>query len=84
MFSSSLPPVVCKRAHECLIYVTCVCLREVVSNTYCIVFCFVFLRLVSCYHKLPVSLDCPFLITLSVFSNVYFNIARRHISTMRE
>ena len=34
------------------------------------VFCFFFLlRLV--YSMLPVSLDCPFLITLSVFSNVY-------------
>ena len=29
-------------------------------------FCFVFLRLV-----LPVSLDCPFLIVPSLFSNVY-------------
>jgi hypothetical protein len=32
-------------------------------------FCFVFLPLV--YPMLPVSLDCPFLIALSVFSNVY-------------
>jgi len=32
-------------------------------------FCFVFLRLV--YHMLPVSLDCPFCIALSVFSNVF-------------
>ncbi len=31
--------------------------------------CCVFLRLV--YSMLPVSLDCPFLITPSVFSNVY-------------
>jgi hypothetical protein len=30
---------------------------------------FVFLRLV--YHMMPVSLDCPFLIAPSVFSNVY-------------
>jgi len=30
---------------------------------------FVFLRLV--YPSLPVSLDCPFLIALSVYSNVY-------------
>jgi hypothetical protein len=34
--------------------------------------CFVFLRLV--YPMLPVSLDCPFLIAPSVFSNVYFQI----------
>jgi hypothetical protein len=33
-------------------------------------FCFVFLHLV--YPVLPVSLDCPFLIATSVFSNVYF------------
>ena len=32
-------------------------------------FCFVFLPLV--YPMLPVSLDCPFLTALSVFSNVY-------------
>ena len=40
------------------------------SNIYCVVlcFCFVFLRLV--YPLLPVSLDCPFLIAPSVFSNV--------------
>ena len=33
------------------------------------IFCFVFLCLV--YPMLPVSLDCPFLIASSVFSNVY-------------
>jgi hypothetical protein len=31
--------------------------------------CFDFLRLV--YPMLPISLDCPFLIVPSVFSNVY-------------
>jgi len=42
-----------------------------VSNTYFVVFlCFVCLRPV--YPVLPVSLDCPFLIAPSVFSNVYF------------
>jgi hypothetical protein len=53
-------------------YVICVCLRIVVSNTYCVVlsFCFVFLRLA--YSLLPVSLNCPCLIAHSVFSNVYF------------
>ena len=39
-----------------------------VSNTYCVVVLFVFLRLV--YTMLPVSLECPFLIAPSVFSNV--------------
>ena len=50
MFGPSLPPVVCL----CLIHVICVCMRIVVSNTYCVVF---FFRLV--YRMLPVSLDCP-------------------------
>jgi hypothetical protein len=30
-------PVVCRRMHACLIYVICVCLRILVSNTYCVV-----------------------------------------------
>jgi hypothetical protein len=47
-----------------------------VSNTYCLVF-FFFLRLV--YPMLPVSLDGPFLIVPSVFSNVY--VYRTTIST---
>jgi hypothetical protein len=33
-------------------------------------FCFVFLRLV--YPMLPVSLNCPYVITPSIFSSVYF------------
>jgi hypothetical protein len=37
----------------------------------CVFICFAFLRLV--YPMLPVSLDCPFLIFPSVFSNVYLN-----------
>jgi hypothetical protein len=41
----------------------------VVSNPYCVVFCFAFLLLV--YPMLPVSLDCPFLIASLVFFNVY-------------
>ena len=52
------------------LHVICVYVRVVVSNTYCVVFfCFVFLRFV--YPLLPVSLDCPFLISPLVFSNVY-------------
>jgi hypothetical protein len=53
---------------SCLVYAVCICLRVGVSNTYCVVFCFVFLRLVC--SVLPVSLDCSFLIVPSVFSNV--------------
>jgi hypothetical protein len=40
-----------------------------VTKLDCVVLCFVFHRLV--YPMLPVSLDCPFLITHSVFSNIY-------------
>ena len=48
---------------SCLIYVICVCLRIVVSNTYCVVFFFVL-----CCHCLGFfSFYNP-----SVFSNVYF------------
>jgi hypothetical protein len=57
----------CLQEGPCLIYVFCVCLRIVVSKTYC-----VFFRLV--YPMLPVSLDCSFLMAPSVFSNVYLNI----------
>jgi hypothetical protein len=38
------------------------------SDVQHILYC-VFLRLV--YPRLPVSLDCPFFIALSVYSNVY-------------
>ena len=48
---------------SCLIYYICVCLRIVVSNTYC---CYVFLRLA--YLMLPVSLECLLLIASSVLS----------------
>jgi hypothetical protein len=40
-------------------HVICVCLRIMVSNTYCVFVLFVF---VLCAQMLPVSLDCPFLI----------------------
>jgi hypothetical protein len=59
----------CLYEGSCLIHVICACLHIVVSNTYCVVFLFfVFLS------RVPVSLDCPFLIALSVFSNVYLLI----------
>ena len=50
----------------CLIYVICVYWCPTLI-AFC--FCFIWLRLV--YPMLPVSLDCPFLITPSVFSEVY-------------
>ena len=72
MLDSSLPPVVYRRARVLFasyLYASVI----VVSNTYCVVFlfCFVFLRLV--WALLPVSLDCPFFIGLSVFSNAFFH-----------
>ena len=42
MFGSSLPRVVCRRAHVLF------CLREVVSNTYCVAFLFALLVFVLC------------------------------------
>ena len=62
----------------CLIYLICVCLCIVVSNTYCV--CFVSLHLV--YPMLPVSLNCPFLIATSVFSNFYFHSLCRWLFDM--
>jgi hypothetical protein len=59
MFGSSLSIIVCRREYW-LIYVICVCLCKVVSNTYCVVFRFICLRLV--HGLLPVSLDCPFVL----------------------
>ena len=45
-FGSFLPLVVCRRAH---VLFTCVCLRVMVSNTYCVVFLFCFcLSCVAC------------------------------------
>jgi len=70
MLGLPLPPVVC-RMDDVLFTFVCVCLRIVVSNTYCVVFLFCFSS-----SMLPVSLDCPFLIAPSVFSNVYWHIDR--------
>jgi membrane-bound metal-dependent hydrolase YbcI (DUF457 family) len=53
-----------------LLYLCLLAHRGVQHTLCCGFFCFVFLRLV--YPMLPVSLDCPFLIAHSVFSNVYY------------
>ena len=53
---------------SCLIYVICVCLRIVVSNTSFVVFSLGCIRRVA---MLPASLECTFVIAPSVFSNVY-------------
>jgi hypothetical protein len=66
MFGSSLPPVVCRMNDVLFTLVVFVC--EVVFNTYCVVFLFCISS--SCvYPLLPVSLDCPFWISLSIFFN---------------
>ena len=62
-----LPPDVCRMAH--VIYVISICLPIVLSNSYCVVFMFCFPSV--CAPYVAVSLDCPFLIVPSVFSNVY-------------
>ena len=50
-------------------YLCYVCLRIVVSNTYCVVFLFCFSS--SCVPNVANSLECLFLIAPSVFSNIY-------------
>jgi hypothetical protein len=60
-------------------YLHYVCLRIVVSNTYCVVFLFCFSS--SYVPNVASSLECPFLIAPSVFSNIYllkllFNLCR--------
>jgi len=48
----------------------CLLTNNGAQHILCCIFVFVFLCLVS--SVLPVSLDCPFFIELSVFSNIYF------------
>ena len=70
----------CLYEGSCLINVICICLRIVVSNTYCGVFFVLFFFVLCTLYMLPVSLDCPLLIVPSVFTNVclqYFNLAKR-------
>ena len=72
----------CLSEGSCLIYVIFVCLRIVVSNTYCVVllFCLSFSYGPYIYERmLPVSLDCPFLNGHSVFSNVYQQIKKIYL-----
>ena len=63
----------CLYGGSCRIYVTCVCLRIVVSNTYCVVFLLYIssscVPYVASYSGLSIFY-CP-----SVSSNIYFNIS---------
>jgi hypothetical protein len=72
LYVLSLPPVVCRRAHVLFTLFVFVCVKWY-STHIDLCFSFVFLRFV--YHTLPVSLDCPFLIAPSVFSNVYLSVS---------
>ena len=75
MFGSSLSPVVCRRA---LIYVICVCLGIVVSNTYCVVFLFCLSS--SCVLDVASFSGSSIFIAPSVFSNVYLHqISNRNV-----
>jgi hypothetical protein len=67
MFVSSLPSVVCRRAHVLFTLFVFVCASWCPRHIMFV--CFVCLCLV--YPVLPVSLDCTFLIAPSIFSNVY-------------
>ena len=67
LFGSSLPPVVLRRAHDLFTLFVFVC----VEWCRCV---FVLSFFSFLYPRLPVSLDCPFLITPSVFSNVDINL----------
>ena len=73
MFGSSLPPIVCRRAHVLFTLLLHLLALNSVQHTLCCV-CFwggsVFVRC-PVYHMMPVSLDYPFLIASLVYSNVY-------------
>ena len=71
MFGSSLPSVVCRKAHVLYIF-ACYAAANRLSFLCCVLCLFVFV-LCLVYPMLPVSLDCPFSIVLSVFSNVYLS-----------
>jgi len=69
MVGSSLPPVVCRRAHVLFTLFVFVWVKLCPTH---ILLCFWFDYLRLVYPMLPVSLDYPFLMPSSVFSNVYF------------
>jgi hypothetical protein len=71
MFVSSLPPVVCRRVH---VLFTCLFAHSVVQHILCCGFVLFFFPLV--YPMFQVSLDFPFLIATSVFSNVYLRTCK--------
>ena len=69
MSGSSLPPVICRRAHVLFMLFVFVCSSRCPTH---IVWCFCFVSLHLVHPMLPVSLDCPLLIAPSVSSNLCF------------
>ena len=65
---SNLPPVVCRRAHVLHTLFVFVCVRIVVSNTYCVAFLFC----LSSFCVPYIFSFSRFLITPLIISNVYF------------
>jgi hypothetical protein len=68
MFGSSLPPVVCSSVHVLLTLFVFALLAHIGVQH---IICCVFALFVFVLSMLPFSLDFPFLIAPSVFSNVY-------------
>ena len=69
MFGSSLPPVVCRRTNVLLTFFCLFVYGGVQHMFYCVC-----LHLAFCVPNVASSLNCPFLISCSVFSNVYLPI----------
>ena len=80
MFGSPLPPVVCRRAYAIFMLFVFVCVQWCPTN---ILLCFCFVCVPLVYPKLPVSLDCPFLIVPSIFSNVYLYTMYRKVQIIQ-
>jgi hypothetical protein len=82
MFGLFLPPVVCRRAHVLFTLFVFVCVKWCPTQLCCVFVLFVFV-LCLVFTMLHVSMDCPFLIAPSVFSNVSFkfnlNWAKNHL-----
>ena len=71
IFGSSLPPVVCMKAY--VLYYLCLFANSGFQH---ILFCMFLVCLCPVYPMLPVSLDWPLLIALSVFSDVYAHFTK--------
>jgi hypothetical protein len=58
----------------------------IIFLVFCFIFIFLFCLSSFCvlYPMLPVSLDCPFLVTPSVFSNVYLTSSKQYFSYIHD